>query len=43
MQTVWMGAGNFMDGFYGDKQDRKGGTNTDWNCFKTMFDKIDNL
>ncbi len=43
MQTVWMGAGNFMDGFYGNKPDRKGGTNTDWNCFKTMFDKIDKL
>jgi hypothetical protein len=43
MQTVWMGAGNFLDGFYGNKPDRKGGTNTDWNCFKTMFDKIDKL
>ena len=43
MQTVWMGADNFMDGFYGNKPDRKGGTNTDWNCFKTIFDKIDKL
>ncbi len=43
MQTVWMGAGNFMDGFYANKPDRKGGTNTDWNCFKTMFDKIGSI
>ncbi|HVX28152.1 MAG TPA: family 20 glycosylhydrolase [Parafilimonas sp.] len=43
MQTVWMGADNFMDGYYANKPDRNGSTNTDWNCFKTMFDKIDSL
>jgi len=43
MQTVWSGAGNFMDGFYADKKDEHGGNNTPWNCFKTMFTKIDNL
>jgi hypothetical protein len=43
MQTVWSGAGSFLDGFYADKKDGDGGNNTPWNCFKTMFNKIDNL
>ena len=43
MQTVWSGADNFLDGYYADKKDEHGGNNTAWNCFKTMFKKIDNL
>ncbi|MEP6684599.1 MAG: family 20 glycosylhydrolase [Parafilimonas sp.] len=43
MQTVWSGAGEFLNGFYNNKKDENGGDNTSWNCFKTMFSKIDNL
>ena len=41
MQTVWSDAGSFMDGYYADKKDNKGGDETPWACFKTMFGKID--
>ena len=40
MQTVWSGAGQFMDEFYGRKTNPKGDQNTQTNCFKTMFDTI---
>jgi hypothetical protein len=43
MQTVWSGAGAFLDGFYGKMKDEKGGDNTAWNCFRTMYDKIGQL
>ena len=43
MQTVWSGAGNFMDGFYGDLPDRDGGQETTWNTFRKMFAKIQEL
>lgn len=43
MQTVWSGAGSFMDGFYADAKDDKGGTMTPWNCFKQLYNKIDSL
>lgn len=43
MQTVWMGAGSFLNGFYENKKDKNGGTDTDWNCFKAMYTKIDSL
>lgn len=39
VQTVWSGADNFMDGFYGNKKDQQGGENTDWNSFKAIFTK----
>jgi len=39
VQTVWSGAGQFMDGFYGNKKDEKGGDNTPWNSFTTLFEK----
>jgi N-acetyl-beta-hexosaminidase len=39
VQTVWSGAGPFMDGFYGNKKDEKGGDNTPWNSFTTLFAK----
>jgi len=40
MQTVWTGAGQFMDEFYGRKTNTKDGTNTQTNCFKAMFGEI---
>jgi len=40
MQTVWSGAGQFMDEFYGRKTNSKEGTNTPANCFKAMFGEI---
>ena len=40
MQTVWSGAGAFMDEFYGRKTNPKAGLNTQTNCFKTMFEVI---
>jgi len=43
LQTVWSNAEIFLDGFYADKPDEQGGTNTPWNCFKLTFDKIDKL
>ncbi len=43
MQTVWSDAGSFMDGFYSNKKDDKGGDNTPWQTFKTMYEKIGKL
>ena len=40
MQTVWSGAGQFMDEFYGRKTDTMDGANTQTNCFKAMFGEI---
>ena len=40
MQTIWTGAGQFMDEFYGRKSDNKDGTNTPTNCFKAMSGEI---
>lgn len=43
MQTVWSGVSSFLDGYYTDKKDKDGGNDTPWNCFKTMFARIDSL
>jgi N-acetyl-beta-hexosaminidase len=43
MQTVWSGAGVFLDGYYADKKASDGSNDTPWNCFRTMFSKIDDL
>jgi hypothetical protein len=40
MQTVWTGAGQFMDEYYGRKVSKKEGANTQTNCFKAMFTEI---
>ena len=40
MQTIWSGAGPFMDEYYGRKTDPEAGKNTQTNCFKAMFDEI---
>lgn len=39
VQTVWSDAGAFMEGFYAKKKDEKGGDNTAWNSFTTLFEK----
>jgi len=43
MQTVWSDADAFLDGFYGNKTDEKNGANTPWNCFRTIYQKIDSM
>jgi hypothetical protein len=43
MQTVWSDAGSFLDGFYGNMKDEKGGDKTAWNCFRAMYNKIGQL
>ena len=39
VQTVWSDTQSFLDGYYGNKLDREGSTNTPWNCFQTIFQK----
>jgi N-acetyl-beta-hexosaminidase len=41
VQTVWSGAGQFMDEFYGRKTDPKETKNTQANCFKALFKEIE--
>ncbi|MDP3642346.1 MAG: family 20 glycosylhydrolase [Bacteroidota bacterium] len=41
LQTIWSGAGQFMDEYYGRKTDSKEGVNTQSNCFKAMFSEIE--
>ena len=41
VQTVWSGAGQFMDEFYGRKTDAKAGVNTQTQCFKALFGEIE--
>jgi len=43
MQTEWSSPASFMDGFYGKKKDLQGGDNTPWNCFKVLYQKLDDL
>ncbi len=43
MQTVWSDAGSFLDGFYGNKKDDKGGDNTPWNSFRALYEKINSF
>jgi len=43
MQTVWSGAGNFLDSFYGKKAGRDGSDQTDWKCFVEMYKAIGDL
>jgi len=40
MQTVWTGAGQFMDEYYGRKVSNKDEVNTQTNCFKALFTEI---
>ena len=41
VQTIWAGAGSFMDEFYGRKTDSKAGQNTTAQCFREMFGEIE--
>ncbi|MBX2922720.1 MAG: family 20 glycosylhydrolase [Chitinophagaceae bacterium] len=43
MQTVWSGAGGFMQGYYQNKKDQSGGENTQWHCFKALYGEIEKL
>lgn len=38
MQTIWSGAGQFLDNYYGIKQERQGGSQV--NCFKALFTEV---
>ncbi len=40
MQTVWSGAGPFLDEYYGVKVNTASGDDTATNCFKALFDEI---
>lgn len=40
VQTVWTGAEQFMDEFYGRKTNPGEGANTQTNCFKALFSEI---
>lgn len=37
IQTVWSGAGAFMDGFYENRLDKDGGENTPWHSFVRIY------
>lgn len=41
VQTIWSGAGQFMDEFYGRKTDPRADVNTQTNCFKALFSEIE--
>jgi hypothetical protein len=43
VQTEWSSPANFMDGFYNKKKDEKGGGNTSWNCFNSLYQKLKEL
>lgn len=43
VQTVWTSTDNFLEGFYANKKDDKGGNKTDWSCFKAAFEKMEQL
>jgi hypothetical protein len=41
VQTIWSGAGQFLDSFYGRRQEN--GVNTQTNCFKALFTEIQKI
>jgi hypothetical protein len=41
VQTIWTGAGQFMDEFYGRKTDAKEGSNSQVKTFKALFSEIE--
>ncbi|MCG2590097.1 family 20 glycosylhydrolase [Rhodohalobacter sulfatireducens] len=43
MQTIWSGAGDFMDAYYEERMDEQRGDSTQWNTFKRMYDEINLL
>lgn len=40
VQTIWSSPDNFLKGFYSNAKDQDGGDHTPWQCFRTVFDKI---
>ncbi len=42
-ETVWSNPPIFLNGYYNNLPDNKGGLNTPWNTFKVMFDKMNQL
>lgn len=40
MQTVWSGADVFLKGFKSKAKDEKGGTETPWHTFTTLYDQM---
>ncbi len=43
MQTVWSDSKSFLEGFYGIKKDKEQGENTPWQCFRTMYSRINEV
>lgn len=43
MQTVWSGAGQFLDEYYGQATNSNASGNTASNCFRTMYNEITQL
>lgn len=43
IQTVWSGADQFLDGFYGRRKEPEAGGRTDWDCFRALFARIGEL
>ncbi|MBL7856820.1 MAG: family 20 glycosylhydrolase [Cyclobacteriaceae bacterium] len=43
MQTVWSDTESFLDGFYSRKKDSAAGENTPWDCFRTLYKKLNEL
>lgn len=43
LQTVWSGAGSFMDEYYGVKTNPEAGNNTPSQCFKSIFAKMNEM
>jgi hypothetical protein len=41
VQTVWSGAGQFLDSYYG--RGKEEGTDTPVNCFKVLYSEIERL
>lgn len=43
LQTVWSDAPSFLRGYYNMKNEPAANTNTQWRCFKVLFDAINKL
>jgi Glycosyl hydrolase family 20, catalytic domain len=43
VQTEWSSPVNFMDGYYNNKKDEKGGEETSWNTFRALYQKLKEL
>jgi hypothetical protein len=41
IQTIWAGAGSFMDEYYGRKTNLKDGKYSTTKCFKALYSEIE--